>query len=1533
MSKLNFRIFFIFFIFLQANILCEEEPIKISIDFSDELELNKENSFNKYFNLEYKEEDLEEGNILVITTNSENYLSPGYIYASLEEKNPSPDSRQFSSQLLGKNNLYINISKLKKNKNLYINIHSLKEAKVSFNVTLSKEISISHEEKKIYFKLSDISQINFSPKDISSNKILFYGLGENINYFKMSVKYFLEDETNKEFSGEQKYENGYGVIIDLKELDNLEEGKFIIYLEKNGEFEEKKYEVGFDFVDEAENNIINIDILEHVYGAAEERENCYKIKNLDISKNATILFNSYTQDITFTLKNNYTKVYSLDIFNNYFIKFPNNFKDEENYFCFKKFTPKEKEEEILGPISYDFQIYYEEELVNIQSYIMPLINGKIYTHSLNSGDIFIYRHNYFSNLSEYTKIYSANLLTIRGKPKMYGYSCKKYPDCNLDEKKFNELKENGELDVIKQFNQYSINKKENALGNIEIDKNGESVSELREQYLTIIKCETPDDYPNYGECKYAIEINNELDTIQLAPEIVFKTSIISNENNYLVKISNYKSIEFLKITFTVLTGNAEIFLFSEDKKEIDKKNYKFRNVHRKEVFEFKDKDNIEEKYYIKIISKEPSFIELKYETDFYFRGYTMMNPNEINIEYVNKKNGFIPFEIQNPDYLYPITDPRNNDFYFTIKSLDCGMTYKYNFQDDINITSRHHEVKKDDINFGTSYAFMLKIEDYFHTIKDEEEDCPMIIYTGEKSEKTPLLMISDMTHPSNFTESYYIYPFIYNEDFNGIFVDIKFNYESLEKLEKSPLVEVKFKIGEQEKDFENHRIKKDYTFFIKKEDAKKYCSKNLQCSLTIEIKKIYGEKEKQIPYIIKTNVYNAKKSPQYIFKNKVYNYKLLPNGSKYFYTQIDSNEEGEIDFSFNRGNSKIFAKIVRKDESEENYDWNGRVRLPEKDDNNLLNYDPIYNIIKYTKEDTKKCEKGCEIYVQIKSEEKPEKETDFTDVSFSINKKPINNIKLRLNENIKGKLEKDEYKYYNIFIPEDYLKISINLYSVYGMAKIKYNNIQTNDEEYNWELYPKNTFGRIIINSNDKKINKETLKGSSFTIAITNALNLTEEDNNDNLYYYLEIQGLYNNDKSYYDLTNERSIICNTETENYCHVLIYLNHYYNNKNNLVSAFSLSNSNNITIYAKYNTSEYIDKKQFKDSIQDFFPINEKNGRNSNGEKFILLDSSQINDKKDNYIFLTFDCGEKNSLLKIIFSGSDMSQILLPYNTEKLFVLNKNKKEFSLLSQEDDNYILNIKSLKGASTLNINSDKYEIKRNHYIEIKPKEEKAFKINSNEQSVVILNYERMKNNKVYELINNDITEILFPLSGENFPQYTFNKLYNNNKKEITISFTNIEYKEKINDKDLFDINAFIIKEELLNDLIINPGIEIKVNKIEVKYNDKEKKGEINIKSEQIKNDDNYYLFTKINKNKENKNIYKKIKTEFKVNDIEDKNKDEDKDKGNGWIIVLIIIIIICFCLLLALLIYKRKRLSNIKKTEEEVNEINMPLDEKNDN
>jgi hypothetical protein len=135
-------------------------------------------------------------------------------------------------------------------------------------------------------------------------------------------------------------------------------------------------------------------------------------------------------------------------------------------------------------------------------------------------------------------------------------------------------------------------------------------------------------------------------------------------------------------------------------------------------------------------------------------------------------------------------------------------------------------------------------------------------------------------------------------------------------------------------------------------------------------------------YFIYTNVYNAKVSPEYIYKNIVNDYKILPNDKKYFYTQIDFNEEGEINFNFIQGNGQVYAKIVKKEEIEEHFNWNKRVKLPESEDKNLLNYNQIYQNITYTKDDTKKCEKGCELYIQVRSNEITYKRSEFTEFLF-----------------------------------------------------------------------------------------------------------------------------------------------------------------------------------------------------------------------------------------------------------------------------------------------------------------------------------------------------------------------------------------------------------------------------------------------------------------------------------------------------------------------------------------------------------------------
>ena len=90
------------------------------------------------------------------------------------------------------------------------------------------------------------------------------------------------------------------------------------------------------------------------------------------------------------------------------------------------------------------------------------------------------------------------------------------------------------------------------------------------------------------------------------------------------------------------------FLYSDKEYKNLITNYNYRHVHRKEVIEIRE--NFIENYYILINSNDSAFVEIKYETDFYNRGYMRMNPNEVNIEFVNKENDFIPFEVNNPDY-------------------------------------------------------------------------------------------------------------------------------------------------------------------------------------------------------------------------------------------------------------------------------------------------------------------------------------------------------------------------------------------------------------------------------------------------------------------------------------------------------------------------------------------------------------------------------------------------------------------------------------------------------------------------------------------------------------------------------------------------------------------------------------------------------------------------------------------------------------------------------------------------------------------
>ena len=469
-------------------------------------------------------------------------------------------------------------------------------------------------------------------------------------------------------------------------------------------------------------------------------------------------------------------------------------------------------------------------------------------------------------------------------------------------------------------------------------------------------------------------------------------------------------------------------------------------------------------------------------------------------------------------------------------------------------------------------------------------------------------------------------------------------------------------------------------------------------------------------------------------------------------------------------------------------------------------------------------------------------DTLLSEVSFNINKKENSVIDIPyLNKYIKGNLEKDKYKYYTITIHYDYYKISFNLYSSHGKAYIKLGKGHIcNKDNSLWELNPKDEFGRIIIEANDKNIKKNSLKGISFSIGIIN-----KEEIVDNKLFYLEIQGLYNNIIPYYHLSSERSIICDINDNKFCHVLLYINHNYNNNKNLLYAYPYNDD--IKIYVKYYSE--INEINYHNSIENLFPNEIKyDKKTEKGKNFIFLNTENILDKNsDLYILITIYSDIINNKIKLVSNTLDITKALLTFGTDELFYLNKNNIKFELPydTNSNINYLMNIKTIKGTQELVINNGEIisDLNGNYYIELKSNpSEKSFDINNlkenEDEQGIIINYQEMKNDKLFYLEKNIKNEIILSLSNDNnlLPQYAYTKLNYNFSTKIEILFHDITYdKNKNNNEDNFDIKAYIINRDILNKIKKDPKIKIEGEEIKGEYLIYEKTNLIYISKDKI--------------------------------------------------------------------------------------------------
>ena len=963
MSVLKKALFLLLLSIQHINILCEVSII----DIRNEDEMNINNSANNYkFHYNYNYSNISANNILYIVANTSKFSVPAYLYASYNES-VNENDRKFSSQDLGPNHLYIELERNETDLYIFLSCPIKdKDAQISIKALQISNIEISEDNPKAKFKLSHDFIVNYKfPNLTAYTKVLLYAYGEDWDFFEMEGQYVNSTKNNVKLESSILLETGYGVIIDLNNVDKSKEINITLspYESRKG----RKVIVGFETVDCDNSTKRKVNILEQVYGVTQSGQNCYEMtENVDMKKHPVFLVNALTQAVSFDFFSKKELIDSKDLFHNSYFKLPETFNNI-SYFCIKKYIDKEHKK--LEDSAYNFQIYYEDDLENNQMFIMPLANGRIYTHTLSQGKIMAYRHTcYTGNAIKEEVIYSANLLVIKGKPELYGYICEKYPNCTVNGKVKG-------LEPVERINQYYVNKRLEAEGNVEVDKYSEPVSEIRKQYLSVVICNSEED------CEYTIEINNQGNDVQLCPGRMYATHVIPGTNYFSVKISNFKEIKKLNITLTALTGNAYMNIYDDFNLEKKTTNYIHHKLFRKEVFEFNSPIDIE-RYWGVIVCTEPAFIEMTYMTDLDSNGYIMANPGEINIEYINKKGTLFPYNIA-----FNETFDKEKEYFFKIRTKECSMLYNYK---NVNYSG----IKTVDKIFNSSQNninFMSTVDKYNYNTNNDSTDCAMIFYSGEiNSYERPLLILGDYPIPSNLENNYFIYPFFKGDKyFKGVLIDIRFTNTNNGKPNYKVILFVN-----NNKIIEERNITGNVIIPVNGSDEKLDCGNNLHCSLKIHITK---NEESDAIYNFTINVYSKDSSIPEIIDNtqSTNNLYIYKGNSKTIKIDIGKDEETEIEINYIKGQGKVQAKLIPKSQMQDS-----NIYIFSGDSNNLFSFYSNNRKIAITKEQSNKCDGGCELVLLIQMDD-DNIEGDIGEVSIT---------KSSLTQEVQTKQESDSGK-------------------------------------------------------------------------------------------------------------------------------------------------------------------------------------------------------------------------------------------------------------------------------------------------------------------------------------------------------------------------------------------------------------------------------------------------------------------------------------------------------------------------------------------
>ena len=1391
-----------------------------------------------------------------IKTNPQSNKALIYIKEGSSDE-PDFSNHDYASIQLEKNIMYIP-SLITKSENIFqINIICLNNCDFNIEISTKETMEINIGEQITFYSSNDSITDDITIRQKEPKGLLsINAIAGRYSEIKLSLNAYINNTKKEELYFNETL-NGKGIMI--KEYELSPDGSEIVYKGKIASIIDVYVIIDVRVISTPQlispfgNSIYGffqqIDFLRN--GDCVEINNTIKANKFRVS---AISDNNININIIKTLGSNPEKSYKFNSFVHNYFDIEQNYIDEGyKYICVKG--------ESNSIINYIMQITDISDLTYSNYYVDPFINGFIYKDELKKNEIRQYRKlKYASRTSQETKY---NVRLISGDIKVYIVYCDQFPNC-----KYSISDIESEMPIspypINNFYSYGIYQ---LIG----EKYTRGI-----QYLLYVVCNDIKD----NICKYEVSFFDEDDSLLLQED--FKVSeYIYNETvfNYHININN-DDVKEVIIYFHTFSGDITLDV---NKEGIKKENRLFfGNV---DLIKFSKNDqDLKGRYDLKVNASLNGYYNLYYQEIKNDEDYQKENVGSgitliKNVE-INKKK-VLTFT-HNLDNL-------NKSFVSQFYPINCKIRVHY--KNEIipqnglfiqhELTSSDTYFKEKEIEYNISFVSLDESETYNNKL------CYYYISSQEISDNKHVLIHQlfpiNIKLNNKIQRMKFLYPHMPKEDEEEI--SISFNIPSQVPITSNIMI--------NREEIDTIYFSKNKIYIIESSILSSNCQIGYECNIIIEVSSNSIE-DLNKGINLEISIDSRDKNPSYLKKNLLKRDIVNVNEINYYITEISENEEGEILLNFDRGGGKLFGKIVKSDDKEDNPNWRKRINLPKENSKNLLQYDPFTKKLNYTKKDTKKCQDGCYLFIGVITKDIYQKQissmfySEYTIYIRHLNEDYKNEqiIEIPVNEYIFGTIEKvilDGYfDYYKFTVPYSTEKLIIEFQTQICTMYINLGEQLPKISSHDWMFVGENTIN--ILNSEKKTKDGKYLPKDLINLTFYIAISTTQLDEIYTALYTFNIRAPTLKLNNIIQIHSDQNTICQiNKDKDYCYFLLYFNSFECADNLFIHVLN-TDVHEVELFGKKILIENFDKMD-KSEIEKNLPKKDSPDLNFNS-------TSQFN---KNYLYIDFtELSQKEYLLVSVYSPKKTNITFL--NTLRTFVEttipNPNTLQlFSVSSinpinleiDKTNKYVFHIFSVEGTGKISFENKTNDNISNYYDIYGSRDSLVLLSNKDDNYLKITTEENLKvmfwNYITPELRH--FTEIEFGTSGKiininnDFPMFFYTKVENEDSDiNFNIFFKKIVMKNNSTDfktvEDTFTISGYIITENYLIKMkknhLINP---IESEKIEGKYDGGTQKAKIYIKSSDIKkkettdNCGKYLFFT----------LFKKGKTFFEKCEIEISN------------------------------------------------------------